>query len=107
VNYTNPYLAFAAMMLAGLDGIKRELTPPTPTDKNLYSLSAAEAKKIKTLPKSLDESLDALEKDHDFLLQGGVFTTDILESWLELKREEASVARLRPSPLEYQMYYDL
>lgn len=104
---TNPYLAFAAMMLAGLDGIKRELTPPTPTDKNLYSLSAAEAKKIKTLPKSLDESLDALEKDHDFLLQGGVFTTDILESWLELKREEASVARLRPSPLEYQMYYDL
>jgi glutamine synthetase len=104
---TNPYLAFAAMLMAGLDGIRRELEPPTPVDKNLYTLSPREARRIKTLPKSLDEALDALERDHDFLLQGGVFTSEILESWIELKREEAAQARLRPSPIEYAMYFDL
>jgi len=103
----NPYLTFSAMLMAGLDGIRRELTPPTPTDRNLYSLSAREARRIKTLPKSLDESLDALERDHDFLLQGGVFTEELLETWIELKRDEAGSARLRPSPIEYTMYYDL
>lgn len=103
----NPYFAFSAMLLAGLDGIQRELEPPKPVDKNLYSLSAREARRIKQLPKSLDEALAALEKDHDFLLKGGVFTSDILESHFELKQAEADAARLRPSPIEYSMYFDL
>ncbi len=103
----NPYLAFAAMLMAGLDGIKRELQPPTPVDKNLYSLSAREARRIRKLPKSLDEAIEALERDHDFLLEGGVFTEDLLESYLDLKRDEADMARLRPSPIEYTMYYDI
>ena len=105
---TNPYLAFSAMLMAGLDGVRRELTPPEPTDKNLYHLPPEEAAKIRNLPKSLDEALDALRADHDFLLQGGVFTEDILQSWMELKQEESDKARLRgPSPIEYYMYYDL
>lgn len=103
----NIYLTFAAMLMAGLDGIRRELTPPTPTDKNLYTLSAREARRIKTLPKSLEEALDALERDHDFLLEGGVFSSELLETWIDLKREEAAQVRLRPSPIEYAMYYDI
>jgi glutamine synthetase len=103
----NPYLAFAAMMMAGLDGIKNEMGEPKATDKNLYTLSAREARRIKTLPGSLGEALDALEKDHDFLLEGGVFTEDLLESYIEIKREEVAEANLRPSPIEYEMYFDL
>ena len=103
----NPYLAFSAMLMAGLDGIKRELEPPKPVDKNLYALSAREARRIKQLPKSLEEALDALEKDSSFLLEGGVFTDDLLASYIELKREDVDAARLRPSPIEYEMYFDL
>lgn len=103
----NPYFAFSAMLLAGLDGIQRELTPPKPVDKNLYSLSAREARRIKQLPKSLDEALAALERDYEFLLKGGVFTSEILEAHVELKQAEADAARLRPSPIEYSMYFDL
>ncbi len=103
----NPYLTFAAMLMAGLDGIRRELEPPKPVDKNLYDLSPREARRIKTLPKSLDEALVALEKDHDFLLAGGVFTESILEEWIELKRAEIDQVRLRTTPVEYYMYYDL
>ena len=95
------------MMMAGLDGIRRELEPPKPVDKNLYALSAREARRIKQLPKSLEEALDALEKDSSFLLEGGVFTDDLLASYIELKREDVDAARLRPSPIEYEMYFDL
>ena len=103
----NPYLAFSAMLMAGLDGVKRELEPPKPVDKNLYALSAREARRIKQLPRSLEEALDALEKDTDFLTEGGVFTEDLLASYIELKREDVDAARLRPSPIEYEMYFDL
>lgn len=103
----NPYLAFSAMLMAGLDGIQRELEPPKPVDKNLYTLSAREARRIKQLPRSLEESLDALEKDHEFLMPGGVFSSDLLDSYLELKREEVDSTRLRPSPVEFEMYFDL
>jgi len=103
----NPYLAFSAMLMAGLDGIRQEMGPPKPTDKNLYALSVREARRIKQLPRSLEEALDALEKDHDFLLPGGVFTEDLLESYIELKREEIDEARLRPSAIEFELYYDL
>jgi glutamine synthetase len=104
---SNPYLAFAAMLMAGLDGIERGLEPPKPVDKNLYALPAREARRIRHLPKTLDEALDALERDHAFLLKGGVFTEDLLEEWIRLKREEAAQVRLRPSPMEYYLYYDL
>ena len=104
---TNAYLALAAMLMAGLDGMQRQLEPPPPIDKNLYHLPPEEAAQIKFLPKSLDVALDALEADHDFLLKGGVFTEDLLESWFELKRAEVDQVRLRPTPMEYYMYYDL
>jgi glutamine synthetase len=103
----NPYLAFAAMLMAGLDGIRSGMEPPKPTDKNLYALSAREARRIKQLPSSLGEALDALEKDHDFLLEGGVFTPDLLESYIEIKREEIDRVGLRPTPMEFELYYDL
>ncbi len=103
----NPYLAFAAMMMAGLDGIQKDMDPPKPTDKNLYALSAREARRIKQLPTSLGEALDALEKDHEFLLEGGVFTEDLLESYIEIKREEIAQTHLRPTPMEFELYFDL
>lgn len=103
----NPYLAFSAMLLAGLDGINKGMEPPRPTDKNLYALSAREARRIKQLPHSLEDALDALERDHEFLLAGGVFTPDLLASYIEIKREEVDTARLRPTPTEFELYYDL
>ena len=95
----NPYLAFAAMLMAGLDGIKNKIEPPEPVDKDLYELPPEEAADIATVPGSLEEALDALEADHDFLLEGGVFTPDLIEKWLEYKREsEVNAVRLRPHP---------
>ena len=103
----NPYLAFSAMLMAGLDGIRQGMEPPKPTDKNLYALSAREARRIKQLPTSLEQALDALEKDHAFLLEGGVFTPELLESYVEIKRDEVDQARLRPTPTEFELYFDL
>ncbi|MBM3941511.1 MAG: type I glutamate--ammonia ligase [SAR202 cluster bacterium] len=103
----NPYLAFAAMLMAGLDGIINELEPPEPVEKNLYELPPAEAAKIKQVPGSLQEVLDALERDHDFLLRGGVFTADLIETWLDYKRSrELDPVRLRPHPYEFFLYFD-
>jgi glutamine synthetase len=104
----NPYLAFAAMFMAGLDGIQRKLDPGDPLDKDLYSLSPEELKGVPTVPGSLDGALKALEKDHEFLLQGDVFTMDVIEEWLTYKRErEVDPVRLRPTPLEFMLYYDI
>ncbi len=104
----NPYFGFPAMLMAGLDGIENKIEPPEPLDKDLYELSPAEAKKIKKLPASLEESLDALEKDNDFLLKGDVFTPDVIETWLDYKRtKEVDAIRLRPHPHEFALYYDL
>jgi glutamine synthetase len=103
----NPYLAFSAMLMAGLDGIKRKLDPGMPFDKNLESLSPKELAKIPHLPTSLNKALDALEEDHDFLLNGGVFTEDLLENWIKIKRKEVAEIRIRPTPHEFEMYYDL
>ncbi|MBB4930788.1 glutamine synthetase [Lipingzhangella halophila] len=103
----NPYLAFSAMLMAGIDGIKNKIEPPEPVDKDLYELPPAEATSIQTVPASLDEALDALEKDHEFLLEGGVFTEDLLETYIEYKRtEEIDSLRLRPHPREFELYYD-
>ncbi|WP_306989293.1 type I glutamate--ammonia ligase [Amycolatopsis thermophila] len=104
----NPYLAFAAMMMAGLDGIKNKIEPPEPIDKDLYELPPEEAKDVKQVPATLDEVLNNLEADHDFLTEGGVFTPDVIETWISLKREtEIDPLRLRPHPYEFALYYDV
>jgi glutamine synthetase len=104
----NPYLGLSAMLLAGLDGIQRKLTPPEPIDKDLYDLEPAEKAKVKSTPGSLEEVLDALERDHSFLLQGGVFTEDLIQTWLEYKRKkELDAVRLRPHPHEFALYFDI
>jgi len=104
----NPYLAFAAMLMAGLDGINNRIDPGSPIDKNLYDLPPAEAKQVKSTPGSLDQALDALERDHAFLLRGDVFTRDVIETWLEYKRKkEIDAIRLRPHPHEFHLYYDI
>jgi len=104
----NPYLAFPAMLMAGLDGIENKIDPGDPLDKNTYELSPEEAANLKTVPGSLEESLRALEEDHDFLLKGDVFTPDVIDVWLEYKREvEIDPVRLRPHPWEFYLYFDV
>ncbi len=103
----NPYLAFAAMLMAGLDGIQSRIDPGQPVDEDLFELPEEELARIEHVPDSLDAALDALEADHDFLLKGGVFTEDLIETWIEYKRkEEADQVRLRPHPWEFALYYD-
>jgi glutamine synthetase len=103
----NPYLAFSAMLMAGLDGIQNRIDPGKPLDKNTYELSPEEAAKIPTVPGSLEEALDALERDHAFLLKGDVFTKDVIEVWLEYKRQEIPKVKLRPHPYEFYLYFDV
>ncbi|MBB2938790.1 glutamine synthetase [Amycolatopsis bartoniae] len=104
----NPYLAFAAMMMAGLDGIKNKIEPAEPIDKDLYELPPEEAKDVKQVPADLGTVLDTLEADHDFLTEGGVFTPDLIETWISIKREtEIDPLRLRPHPYEFALYYDV
>ena len=102
----NIYLACAAMLMAGLDGVQNRIDPGEPMDKNLYELSPAELKKVPQMPGSLAEACDALEKDHEFLLRGDVFTQDVVETWIDIKRKEQDQIRLRPHPWEFHMYYD-
>ena len=104
----NPYLAFSAMLMAGIDGIRNKIEPPGPMDKDLYDLPPEEMAAIPQVPASLDEALDTLESDHTFLLEGDVFTQDVVETWLEYKREkEVDAVRLRPHPWEFALYYDI
>jgi glutamine synthetase len=104
----NPYLAFAACLMAGLDGIANKLDPGDPIDKNLYDLPPEMAKNVRQLPGSLDKVLEALEADHDFLLRGDVFTPDVLDTWIAWKREhEVDPIRLRPHPWEFALYFDI
>jgi len=97
----NGYLAFSAMLMAGLDGIQNKITPPGPLDKDLYDLPPEEMAKIESTPGSLEESLDALAADNDFLLNGDVFTSDLVETWIDFKRGEVDAIRLRPHPWEF------
>ena len=104
----NPYLAFAAMLMAGLDGIQNKIDPGKPHDMNLYELEGRELKKIKSVPSSLPEALEALEDDHEYLLKGGVFTEDLIEEWINYKRtKEVDAIRLRPHPYEFVLYHDV
>ncbi|HEY0601650.1 MAG TPA: type I glutamate--ammonia ligase [Herpetosiphonaceae bacterium] len=103
----NPYLAFSAMLMAGLDGVKRRIEPPAPMDEDIYELSAAEKAHVKGTPASLSEALIALEEDHAFLLEGGVFTEDLIATYIDYKQsKEAVQLALRPHPYEFFMYYD-
>ena len=104
----NPYLAFPAMLMAGLDGIENQIDPGPPLDKSSYELTPEEEAAITTTPGSLEEALCALEEDHEFLLKDGVFTSDVLEVWLEYKRQhELDPVRLRPHPWEFYLYFDV
>jgi len=104
----NPYLAFAAMLLAGLDGIRNKMEPADPVDKDLYELPPEEHAGVSQVPASLDAVLDALEQDHEYLLEGGVFTSDLIETWIDYKRtNEVAPIRLRPHPHEFELYYDI
>jgi len=104
----NTYLAFSAMLMAGLDGIQNKIHPGEPLDKDLYDMPAEELALVPTVPASLDAALDALEKDHDFLLKGDVFTKDAIEKWISYKRtNEVDALRLRPHPYEFFLYYDI
>jgi glutamine synthetase len=103
----NPYLAFSAMLMAGLDGIQNRIDPGLPLDVDLFELPEETLAGLEHVPGSLDEALTALEEDHEFLLKGGVFTEDVVETWIAYKRkEEADQVRLRPHPWEFALYYD-
>lgn len=105
---SNPYLAFAAIMLAGLDGIVNKILPGEPLDKDIYDLSPEEMKAVPSMPASLDEALDCLQDDQDFLLKGDVFTGELIETFINYKRKnEAEAVRLRPHPYEFALYYDI
>ncbi len=103
----NPYLAFAALLMAGLDGIKNKIEPADPIDKDLYELPPEEHAQIEQVPDSLSKVLDILEADHDYLLEGGVFTPDLIAEWIDMKRaNEIDPLRFRPHPHEFELYYD-
>ncbi len=107
----NPYIAMAAMLLAGLDGIKKEIDPTAagfgPIDVNIFSLSEEERSHIKLLPSSLGEATNALKDDHEFLLAGDVFSEEMLMDWIKTKSHEERELQLRPHPYEIELYYDL
>jgi glutamine synthetase len=104
----NPYLAFAAMLMAGLDGVVNKIAPGEPLDKDIYDLSPEEMKSVPSMPSSLEEALSCLEEDHDFLLKGDVFSEELIETYIAYKRKnEADAIRLRPHPHEFALYYDI
>jgi glutamine synthetase len=104
----NAYIAFSAMLMAGLDGIKNKIDPGKPVDVDLFELNEEEMSKIATVPSSLRRAIDALETDHDYLLKGGVFTKDVIDIWIEYKRKrEIDPVRMRPHPYEFYLYFDI
>ncbi len=104
----NPYLAFSAMLMAVIDGIQNKIHPGEPLDKDIYDLEPEELAKVPKTPGSLDEALDALAKDHEFLLRGDVFTQDVINTWIWYKKKnEVQALRLRPHPYEFCLYYDI
>jgi len=104
----NAYLAFSAMLMAGLDGVQNKIDPGAPMDTDIYELSDEDAAGVPTVPGSLEKAIDALEADHEFLLKGDVFTKDVIDVWIEYKREnEIDALRLRPHPYEFYLYYDI
>jgi len=102
----NPYLAFSAMLMAGIDGIKNKIDPGDPADRNIYDLPPEEEEKLPRVPHSLEGALNALKADHEFLLDGDVFSKDFIDSYIELKGGDVDELRLRPHPHEFELYYD-
>jgi len=104
----NGYLAFSAMLMAGLDGIENRIDPGEPLDKDIYSLTPEELKGVPSTPTSLEEALEALKEDHEFLMKGNVFTEDVINTWIEWKTEkEINEIKLRPHPYEFALYFDV
>jgi len=105
----NPYLAFAAVLLAGVDGIMRRIQPDDPVDENIYELAGTErGRRMGITPGSLEKAIDALESDHEFLLRDGVFTRDLIDIWIQTKRQqEIDYISLRPHPSEFSLYFDV
>ena len=104
----NGYLAFAAMLMAGLDGIERQMDPGDPLDKDIYNLPPEQLAEVPSVPTNLEEALMSLAEDHEFLLKGDVFTEDVVETWIDFKMEnDIQPARLQPTPLEFAMYFDI
>ena len=103
----NPYLMFSAMLMAGLDGIKNKIEPVGPLDKDLYDLPPEETKNLPTVCSSLQQALDALDADRDFLNQGDVFTNDMIDGYIDLKSEEVELLNITTHPVEFQMYYSV
>jgi glutamine synthetase len=104
----NPYLAFAAQLMAGIDGIQNKIKPGAPLDKDIYALSPEELKDVPHVPHSLDQALDALRRDYAFLTHGDVFTRDVIDTWIDWKMEnEVNPMRLRPHPYEFALYFDI
>ncbi len=103
----NPYLAFAALLMAGLDGVQNKIEPPEPLDKDIYELEGEEKARIANVPGSLGESLEALRADNKYLLKGGVFTEDVIDTWIDYKfKREVEQVALRPHPWEFYLYHD-
>ena len=104
----NPYLAFSALLMAALDGIQNKINPGEPLDKDIYDLEPEELEAVPKTPASLEEALNALKADHEFLLRGDVFTPDVIDTWIWYKTEnEVDALRIRPHPYEFAMYYDI
>src|SRR5438034_758866 len=103
----NPYIAFSAMLLAGLDGVQNRIDPGDPLDKNLYELPPEELAQVASVPDSLRGAIEALQADHSFLLRGDVFNEDFIANWIDMKQKEYDALRLRPHPYEFAMYYDV
>jgi glutamine synthetase len=104
----NPYLAFSSILMAALDGVQNKINPGEPFDKDMYDLEPEELAKVPQTPGSLDGALSALEKDHEFLLKGDVFTPDVIDTWIWYKRQnEVDAIRLRPHPYEFVLYSDI
>ncbi|MYL22186.1 glutamine synthetase, partial [Halobacillus litoralis] len=103
----NPYLAFSALVMAGLDGIQNKIHPGEAMDKDLYDLPKEEALEIPTVSETFQEALDALEADHEFLTQGGVFTEDMIQGYIDLKREDVTRYNMTTHPVEFDMYYSV
>jgi glutamine synthetase len=103
----NAYLAFAALLMAGIDGIQKKLPAGNPLDKDIYGLSPEELQDVPNTPGGLEEALRALEKDHEFLLKGDVFTQDVIDTWVDYKlKNELNPVRMRPTPWEFALYFD-
>jgi glutamine synthetase len=103
----NPYLAFSALMMAGLDGVMNKIHPGEAADKNLYDLPPEEDKKIPTVCSSLDQALECLDKDREFLTRGGVFSNEMIDAYIDLKMEEVTRFRMTTHPVEFDMYYSM